>query len=266
MINKTLYMREMKVSLKLLLVLAAVLTLYVLIIISMYEPEMMAMLDGFAEMMPGIMAAVGMKAGAADLLGFMVSYLYGFILLIFPMIFCIVRGNGLIARYVDRGSMVYLAASPVKRSVIATTQAAVMLTGIVILVCYVTVLEILSANYNFPKELEIDKLLILNTGLAALQFAIGGICFLTSCIFSDIKYSLGFGAGIPLLMYVLQMLANAGEKAEIAKYFSIFTLFDPEGIAAGESAAMAGVAVLFILAGALFAAAIIVFTGKDLHI
>lgn len=89
MINKTLYAREMKNSVKLLFILAAVMALYIGIIIYMYEPEMMALLDSYVDAMPEMMAAVGMTAGATDLLGFMISYLYGFILLVFPMIFCI---------------------------------------------------------------------------------------------------------------------------------------------------------------------------------
>ena len=42
MLNMTLYKREMKGSLKLLLIFGAVLTLYISIIIRMYDPEMMA--------------------------------------------------------------------------------------------------------------------------------------------------------------------------------------------------------------------------------
>ena len=47
--NWTLYKREMKGSVKLLLIFGAVITLYVTIIITMYEPEMMATLDSFYE-------------------------------------------------------------------------------------------------------------------------------------------------------------------------------------------------------------------------
>ena len=79
MINKTLYLREMKKSLKMLLIFAMILTMYVAIIISMYDPKLMATLDKFVEVMPQIMAAVGMSAGATSLMGFMISYLYGFI-------------------------------------------------------------------------------------------------------------------------------------------------------------------------------------------
>ncbi len=110
MINMALYKREMKGSIKLLVILGAIITMYVSIIISMY-PEMMKTLDSFAQAMPELMAAVGMNADAGTLLGFMVSYLYGFILLIFPMLFCVLRGNALVARYVDNGSMALLKAA-----------------------------------------------------------------------------------------------------------------------------------------------------------
>lgn len=52
MLNMTLYKREMKGSLKLLLIFGAVLTLYISIIIRMYDREMMATLDSFYEVMP----------------------------------------------------------------------------------------------------------------------------------------------------------------------------------------------------------------------
>ena len=56
MINKTLYAREMKNSVKLLFILAAVMALYIGIIIYMYEPEMMALLDSYVDAMPEMMA------------------------------------------------------------------------------------------------------------------------------------------------------------------------------------------------------------------
>ena len=117
-----------------------VMALYISVIISMYDPELMKTLDGFVEVMPELMAAVGMSAGATSLLGFMISYLYGFILLIFPMVFCILRANGLIAKYVDKGSMVSLVAAPVKRRTIACTQMSVLLSGVLLLLLFVTVL------------------------------------------------------------------------------------------------------------------------------
>lgn len=266
MTNMALYKREMKGSIKLLVIFGAVITLYVSIIISMYDPEMMKTLDSFVEVMPELMAAVGMKENAASLLGFMVSYLYGFILLIFPMVFCILRGNALIAKYVDRGSMALLAAAPVKRHTIAFTQVSVLISGILTLTLYSSVLELICAQSGFPGELDAASLFLLNGGLLCLHLFIGGICFLASCVFSDTKYSIALGAGIPAFMYVLQMLANVGGNAEKAKYFTFFTLFDPDGIIAGESSAAAGA--LTLLAGAivLYALGIVIFEKKDLHL
>ncbi len=261
-----LYKRELKGSVKLLIAFGAIITLYISVIIHMYDPQMMKTLDSFAEVMPELMASVGMKANAADLLGFMVSYLYGFILLIFPMLFCILRGNALIAKYVDKGSMVSLAAAPVKRRTIAFTQMAVLISGILLLIIYGTIVELICSETGFPGELDITALFILNGGLLCLHLFIGGICFLSSCIFSDTRYSVAFGAGIPIFMYVLQMLSNVGGNAEKVKYFTFFTLFDPSGMIAGEDSAAAGIFVLFTAAFLLYASGIMIFERKDLYI
>lgn len=159
MINKTLYAREMKNSVKLLFILAAVMALYIGIIIYMYEPEMMALLDSYVDAMPEMMAAVGMTAGATDLLGFMISYLYGFILLVFPMIFCILRADRLLARYTTSGAMSYLLAAPVSRQRIVTTQIAALISGTFLLILFATALEILVAEHFFPGDLDIPDLL-----------------------------------------------------------------------------------------------------------
>lgn len=266
MLNAALYRREIKGSIKLLIVFLAVMTLYVSVIIGMYKPELMAMLDGFVRIMPQLMTAVGMKAGTTSLLGFMTSYLYGFVLLIFPMVFSILRGHGLIAKYVDRGSMVSLVAAPVKRRDIAITQMASLVSGILFLVLYSTALEFVCAAISFPGELGLSDLLLLNFGLLCLHLFIGGVCFLASCVFSDARYSIGFGAGIPTLMYVLQMLANMGGVAEKAKYFTFFTLFDPSGIVSRSGGALLGIAALLIGSFILYAIGIAAFSNKDLHI
>ena len=187
MINGALYRRGMKGSVKLLLILAAVLAMYVVIIVSMYEPEMAKLLDSYVELMPEIMAAVGMTAGATSLMGFLCSYPYGFLLLIFPMLFCILRGNGLVAKYVDDSSMVSLMSAPVRRSTIALTQGAVMVSGTLILTVYITALEWFSGEYYFPGQLDLGELLQVNAGLFCLHLCLGGICFFASCLFSETK-------------------------------------------------------------------------------
>ena len=67
-------------------------------------------------------------------------------------------------------------------------------------------------------------------------------------------------------MYVLQMLANAGEKADVIRYFTFFTFFDANGIAANEGSAVIGTLALLLCAIALYTTGITVFCRKDLHI
>lgn len=266
MINLTLYGREMRGSLKTLSIFGAVLTLYISLIVSMYDPDMEAMLRQFEEMMPEVMAAFGMSGSTGSLAGFLSSYLYGFLLVVFPMVFTIMRANGLIARYVDRGSMVTLVAAPVRRVTVVLTQMKVLASGIILLLLFSTILEIFCSEIMFPGQLDIPAILRLNGGVLCLQLFIGGICFLASCIFNDAKYSMGFGVGIPTLMYILQMLANTGGNAENVKYATFFTLFNADNILAGEQSAFVGVLILFIGAILLFAASVVVFCKKDLHI
>ncbi len=266
MLNATLYLRGMKRSVKLLIVLCAVTTMYVWIIISMFEPQMAKMLDGYVDLMPELMSSMGMVAGATTLIGFICSYLYGFVLLVIPMLFCIIEGNALVAKQVDDNSMTSLLAAPLKRRTIILTQLCVMISGILIIDIYTTVLELICANHYFPGELDAGELLLLNVGLLALHLFIGGVCFTASCLFSEVKYSLAFGAGIPILMFVLKMLANMGGNAENVKYATFFSLFQPNEIAAGDHGALVCVAVMFVGAILLYGAGCTVFCKKDLHI
>ena len=162
--------------------------------------------------------------------------------------------------------MVSLVAAPVKRRTVAFTQMAALVSGVLLLLIYSTALEFICAAVSFPGELDLAELLALNGGLLCLHLFIGGICFLCSCLFSDARYSLGFGAGIPALMYVLQMLANVGGAADKARYFTFFTLFDASGILAKDGGAMAGVFARLLGAIALYALGIVGFSKKDLHI
>lgn len=266
MLNAALYKKEFFGSLRLLAVFGAVLTLYITMIIRMYDPEMAQALAQFEQLMPELMSAVGMTGVNDSLMDFMISYLYGMLLLVFPMVYTILRANALVAKYVDRGSMALLLASPVRRTTVALTQLSVLVTGITALTAYCTLLEMVTAHICFPGELAVGQLLRLNGGLWCLQLCIGGFCFLCSCLFGDARYSAALGAGVPCLMYVLQMLANMGGKLEGFRYATVFTLFQPQRLTQGNWRAGLYALVLLTAAVLLFAAAAAVFRRRDLHI
>ncbi|MDR2967699.1 MAG: ABC transporter permease [Methanobacteriaceae archaeon] len=266
MINWALYKQGIKSNYKIVLLFFGLLALYITSIISMYNPEALSVMEEFTRTMPEIMAMVGMTGDSTTMMGYLITYLYGFIFLVIPFIVTVIIANNLVASYVDRGSMVYLLSSPNSRKTIIFTQMKVLGTFIFAIIAYCTILTIIFSEVMFPGDLAIDKLLIINFGLLILHIFLGGIAFASSTIFNDMKLSLMFGGGIPLAFFLIQMLSNMGGKLEDLKFFTIFTLFQPHKILSGETQGYLMIGVLAILAIILYVLAFYIFKKKDLSI
>ncbi|MBZ9686924.1 ABC transporter permease [Clostridium estertheticum] len=265
MISLTLFKREMKANNKLLIIFIYILTIYILSIVYMFNPNSSNAFDDIIKSMPGIMKAFGFVASGNTLIGFIATDLYGMILLMFPVIFSIILGNKLIAGYVDRGSMAYLLATPNKRVKLALTQALCLWVSIGLLITYATVAIIISSSIMHPGLLEIGKLVLMNVVIYFLHIAISGICFFASCISNDTKRSFTIGAGIPIAFFLIQMLANMGGKLENLKYFTLFTLFNANDIIAGKNVVFP-VIILAIVGIALYGIGIYIFSKRDLPV
>lgn len=264
--NLTLFSRELKKSIPLMLIISAVIAMYTYIIIWMFDPEMIDQLNMWVEAMPEIMAAAGMTAAATNLLEFEVSYLYGLIFLMLPLVFILLRNNSLIKKYVEDNSIVALLAAPVKRVTVVFTQVIVLVISIFLLVCIITGLQLTFGEMLFPGQTPINDLLLLNVGLFGVLLVAGSIAFCANCTFNDSRISSLFAIGIPILMFVLQMIGNLGGDMEVANYFTYYTLFNPINLLAGESSALLGVGALYLIAIILFTVSIIAFKKRDLHI
>ena len=112
MISTPLLKRNLLSSLKIMAILYAVMTMYTIVIIYMFDPSLSEMLEGFQSAMPEMMRAFGMSGMASTLLEFIQLYLYGFIMLIFPLVFSIIQVHRLLTHYIDCGSMATLLATP----------------------------------------------------------------------------------------------------------------------------------------------------------
>ncbi len=264
MISFPLLKKEMTSHIKLLVIFIAVLTMYFSVIIYMYDPELGKLLDQFSEALPEMMAAVGMSSSGGTLLEFISNYLYGFFMLMFPMIFEIILANGLVVKYVDSGSMACILASPNTRKKIISTQILVMALHLFILIGYVTILGIVCSELMFPGELDIPKFLLLNGAVFILHVAVSSIAFFASCIFNESKMSIMLGAGLPFIFYLIQMMANMGGKLENLKYATIFTLFPASKITTGESGILGSCMILLAIGIVLYTAGAWIFTKRDL--
>lgn len=232
----------------------------------MYDPKLMDMLNDYQEALPGMMQAVGMTGVATNLIEFIKIYLYGFLMLIFPLIFSIMIGNSFIMRYVETGSMACLLATPNSRKKIIITQALSMIVSIMILMVLITVIGATCSNVMFPGKLDIMRYIELNISTLLMQLVIGGIVFLAAAIFNESRYFYTFGAGIPLLFFLIKMLSNMGEKLDNLKYFTVYTLLPLDDIVAGNSDIWIYNVVMGLLIIVLYSGGILYFTKKDLSL
>jgi ABC-2 type transport system permease protein len=261
--NGTLYRRGLKQAFRLWLIFAAVLALYFAIIVTMFDPAIGDTLEKLVDAMPEMIAMFGMDAPATTLVQFLATYLYGFLMILLPLVYIILLANKLVARQVERGDMAYLIASPVSRSRVAGTQLAVLVSAVWALDIFAAAVGLIASAAAFPGELDIGRFLLLNGGVIALHTFLLGLCFFASCIADDNKLALGLGAGLPIAFYLIQMLANMGGKLENLRYATPYTLFDPGAIAAGEAALWPPL-VLFGAGALLAGLGILLFTRRDL--
>ncbi len=213
----------------------AIMFMYLSIILTMFDPDSMESLNQMLETLPAeLISAMGFDALITDLASFLAGYYYGFLAIMFPMIYCIITANRLVAKHVDSGSMAYLLSTPHSRLTIVTTQALYLVAGTADLLILIGLAAFALSAGMYPGQLAVGPFLQLNLMVILLMLAISGICFFFSCIFNDTKYSLALGAGIPVLFFLIDMLAKVGGNTSWLKNLTLFTLYNPAKIVAGD--------------------------------
>ncbi len=257
---------ELRSNYKIVLLFFAVITLYGGVITGMYDPELEAGINMLVKSMPQIFSAFGMENPGTTLIDFLINYLYGFILVLIPFIYTILMCYKLVAKYIDKGSMAYLLNTHYTRTQIIRTQFVVLLTGLFLLVLYAAGLIAVCSRIMHGESLEIERFLFLNFGLLILELFLASLCFMFSCIFNELKFSVGLGAGLGLVFFLLQMLAQAGDGAAFLKYLTPLTLFNPERVVEYRADSIICLGVLAAGAVLFLAVGILVFKKKDLSL
>jgi len=263
--NSTLLKMDVKTNYKIWLLFLAIMLLYVTMIVSIYDPNN---IDAFAAMLsmfpPELMDALNFSISDPSLVGFISGYLYGFIMIIFPMIYVIIVGNRMIAKYVDSGSMAYLLSTPNPRKKIALTQAVFLFTSVTLLIITISVIGFGITAIFFPGILDIQKYVIINLGLIGYYALISSISFFASCLFNETRYSLSIGAGIPIAFFVINMLSGASPDLRFFKYFTALSFYDSNQWL--EMGNIVWIGMLVFLSGAmiLYTIGIRIFMKKDL--
>jgi len=265
-ISWALFKANIRVNRFLWLLIVAVYSFYSMILVSMFNPDSVDKLKDMLDMLPAeLMNAMGMNFGST-LLTFLSGTLYSILLYLFPMILSIIINHRLIAVHVDKGSMSYLLSTSNSRIRIAATQAIFSLISITAVFFWITILTLITSSVMFPGLMDTKHFILLNLYALLMYYTVNGICFLASCLANESKYSLGLGAGLPITFVLLQMLGDTGEKLNWVGKLSLFSLFDPERLFAGDSFAYVGMGIFVGLAAVLYAVGILLFNKRDLPI
>ena len=265
--NKTLFLASLKANWKLLLATFALFMIYESTIMSMYDPDSAAGMNALvASLPPGMVSAFGFDGLHSDLSSFIGTYLYGFIYLIIPLVFIIPTSNNLIARHIDRGSMVYLLATPNTRPKIALTQAVFLYASTAVLLILTVATGILLAGLMFPGELQIGNYLLLNLVTVSMHLVLCGIALLASCLFNESRPAITLSVSIPLIFLLLHMMSSSGEKLDVLKYLTIFSVIDVQKIFSNHAFAWWSSLIMLGAAFLLMFASIRIFDKRSMNI
>lgn len=265
--NKTLFKANLKANWGLVVFFSLFVFIYVSVSITMFDPEGADMVDAMLSMIPeGMLKAFGFDKLGGELTSYLSSYLYGFIMLIFPTIYAVIVSNNLIAKHVDRGSMAYLLTTPNTRVKIATTQAIYVVTSTALIFIFNVGIGIIMAESMFKGHLDIGKFISLNIVTYLTIITVSSLAFLFSCIFNEARLSLSLSSGISIVFIVFRMISGISENIEWVKYLSIYSLVNIDEILANNSYSLTVSLILLVISVAIYSLAINIFNRKSLAI
>lgn len=262
--SMTLFRNTLKRNWVLLAIFLGVLSMYMTVMLSMYDPDDMETLSSMIELFPPeLMKAMGFESIVTNLTGYLASWLYGLLMLGFPLVYCIILGNRLVAKMVDNSSFAYLLSTPNSRVKIIVTQGIYALASVAALMTFMLGVGVLLSAVVFPGMLDVWQFIRLNLTTMLVNMTVMMISFFFSCVFNETRFSLLFGAGIPVVFLLMKMLGGVSEGGSIIKKASIYGFYDPVKLVAGESMVSVNLIYMAIIL-VLFTAGVMIFSKKRL--
>ena len=268
MMNMALYKKEIKRNLMIFIIFLGLISLYGIIVSALFDPnvENLGWMQMLQEMYPELLDFIGFNViHLTDYQYFISGYLYGMLFILFGLIYANLLSNRLIYRYIDRGSIAYLLATPNSRTKIITTQVKVFGTYLFLLafaMFFITGVfgELFNSSYvNF------GELLYLNFSFFLLLCFISAIMVLCHSLFNG-KLAIGASIGIPVIFFFIKLISNLGSKYKFASYLTPFSLFDPIACINYDVKTFIYNGILIILTIGLYGITIYGFKNRDLSI
>ncbi|WP_242966736.1 ABC transporter permease subunit [Desulfosporosinus sp. FKA] len=193
---------------------------------------------------------------------FAASQCFGQVWVLVMGIYTISTANELIAQYVSEGGMAYLLSSPVGRREVFSTQAAVLISGLVLMVL-LTELGIWAEAKLFALSLAQKAYFSLGVLAIALFLTVGSYSLFFSTLFNNEEYVILSAACLAFSGYALDIFSGLDDRFAWVKYLTIFGWFRPQEVLEGDTPAWQTVS-LMTLSTAFLTLACYVFERKDL--
>ena len=264
--NKELFKYEIKSNYNLFFIFIALLTMYITIINSMFNPELGSILNEMAESMPQFFALFGMLNMGTSLVEFYITYLYGFILIVIPLVFYFILVNNLLAKHTDKQTLAYFLNTGYSRKQIIVNQIVILLISHLLVTVYITGLMILVGHLSYPSEVIVSDILQLNGYLFLLHLSLSSFALLCGSYFNDLKYSVGIPAVSIIFFVLLKMLTQVSDRISLIKYFNPLSLFNPNLVVSADLTYLVYAMLLLVSSLSFLCLAIKIFVLKDLHL
>jgi ABC-2 type transport system permease protein len=208
----------------------------------------------------GLLRVLGYSVGVSNLSGFLGGEFYSLLYLLIMGVYAVFSASRLMAHLIDNRSMAYLLASPVSRGRVATTQAMVLVSGVLVIGGITTAGGLLGAHWFAPHaSLPAGPFLALNLVGILLFAVVAAYSFLFSCIAPDERSALGLSAAVTLLMYGIHVVGDLSSRVQWLAHLSLFTAFNSQQLIHGQGPVLAdslglatGAIVLLAVSVALF--------------
>jgi ABC-2 type transport system permease protein len=243
-------------------------TAYLVMILSMFNPENLEAIAASIEAAPpALAAAVGMDVIPTTLTDFAANYFYRFLVQLFLLVHVIILPLRLMVRHVDRGSMGYLLSTPNSRAGIAGTQAAYMVASLAVMAAVLTAAALAFARATSLGAMDVAAFLSLNLATFLLSVAMASITFFCSCLWNETRWAAGVSTAVLVTFFVLSLIGRYGHDQGlygVASRFSIFRLLRARAIVGGDVNMLVNDELLVLIAALGIGGGIAVFRRRDL--
>lgn len=225
------YFREMKASIKSLIIWAASISFVIVIWMAEFsafanDDTLMEMFESFPE---GMMKAFGFQTfNITTLTGFM-GLVFTYIMLVL-CIHAILKGNSVIAKEERDKTVEFALVLPVTRNRVVFAKLAAAVTNCILLLGFLYGFIIAISQPYLPEEgfMKFFGLLVLGTFILQMVFVSVGI--MLGCVLKQYKKSGYIGASLIIGLYILSIMIDFSDKIEFLKYVTPFKYFSPTTI------------------------------------